>query len=252
MTASPRSRPVERFVEIASALTVHRAISTAVRLVAPVRIVGIPGTGKTAALEHYAPEFGATYCQCAGFAKDIRGLFRLLVAAMGIYTDARHTGELADVLFERLSNRSSSHAPLLVDEWQTLEPPAQRELMRLAETCRIPLVLCGNAERLFTSRTHKAALAQIESRIAAEFKTTGLSDADCDSIAIEHNVEGKDARDLLRRLGAALQFRGLNDVLVEARSATGGRGSIQLRHLELALASLNYWARFTMKEGKAA
>lgn len=248
MTAVSQSRPVDRFIPVDSARVVRHAITMAVRLVAPVRVTGKPGTGKSVALLHYREEFRATYCECTGFAKDTKGLFQLIVAALELYTSARHTAELADVLYSQLSYRPR---PLLVDEWQTLEPPAQRELLRLAETCRMPLVLCGNAERLFTSRTHKAALAQIESRIAAEFETSGLSEADCRSIAVEFNVEGKDAHALLTRIGRSFEFRRLMDVLSEAGTATGGAGSIQLRHLEMALTTLNGWGRLETKEKSA-
>jgi DNA transposition AAA+ family ATPase len=248
MTAVAVARPIDRFVEVSSAKIVKRAIASAVRLVGPVRIVGRPGVGKSAALLHYRETFGASYCECTGFAKDIRGLFQTLVAALEISTDARTSRELADIVYAVCSPRRNLDGveilrPLLVDEWQTLEPPAQRELLRLAETCRIPLVLCGNAERLFTTRTHRAAIAQIESRIAAQYEVPGLSPEDCDSISIDFNVEGKEAWALVRRLGAALEFRGLTNVLREAAAVTGGRGSIQLRHLELAMHSLNAWSK---------
>jgi DNA transposition AAA+ family ATPase len=245
MTAIAHPRPVDRFVETTAAKVVLAAITMAQRLVAPVRITGMPGTGKSAALVNYAPRFEAVYCECTGFYKNIPGLLRMLVAAYGIQTDAHHARDLADILFARLYRAEGArpNVPLLVDEWQNLEPPSQRELLRIAESCAVPLILCGNAERLFSGRMHKAALLQIDSRIGAKFETHGLTAEDCDSISIDFNVEGKEARELVKRFGMAVEFRRLADLLREATRATGGRGSIQLRHLQIAMASLSGWDR---------
>lgn len=212
------------------------------RLSAPVRIIGKPGTGKTAALLHYRKQYNAVYVECTHFSKNVGGLFRSLIAAYGFYSDSKFERDLTDVLYSRLTERSGGYnkRPLFVDEWQTLEATAQRELVRISENCGIPLVLSGNEERLTTSKVDHTAMAQVESRIAAVFHTLPLTEADCDTICIDFNVEGKDAFELVRRIGAGLEFRRLANVLEEARGLRDGdAGSIRVTHLDEACALLN-------------
>lgn len=243
MIAVPKTP--HRFVETSSSRMVGKAIKTAVRLRAPVRIIGKPGTGKTAALLHYRQQYDAVYVECTHFSKNVGGLFRSLIAAYGFHSDSKFERDLTDVLYSRLTGsawdgKRLRDKPLFVDEWQTLEATAQRELVRISENCGIPLVLSGNEERLTTSKIDHTAMAQVESRIAAVFHTLPLTEADCDTICIDFNVEGKDAFERVRRIGTGLEFRRLANVLEEAKLfREGGAGSIRAFHLDEAIESLN-------------
>ncbi len=243
MTALPMSQPVQRFVDIATSRKAKAAIELAMALVAPVAINGPSGTGKSSALIHFAPAYRATYCECSDFNKTPIGAFRMLMAAYGFRSDAKQYAEMAAILYERLNWRSFDHQgqpnpkapePLFVDEWQTLEPAAQREILRLAETCRLPLVLSGNGESL-RSRRNRVALEQISTRITAVFETERLSHEDSVSICIDWNVEGAPERKLVWRLAQAMPFRELNRILVAARAHRGAAGSIVLANLSAAV-----------------
>jgi len=57
---------------------------------------------------------------------------------------------------------------------------------------------------------------------------------DCRDIAVEFNVEGKDAYAALETFGCQTSLRDLVRVLEIATVVTGGAGSIQLRHIQQA------------------
>ena len=261
MTALPRSKPVVRFVDIAAARAVRSAIEMSVSLGEPTAIVGPSGTGKSSALQHYAPIYRATYCECADFNKTTIGVFRMLIAAYRLPTDAKHAADMADILYNRLAPHESWYSrqypvdppqPLFIDEWQTLEPSAQRELLRLTETCRIPLVVSGNGQSLRT-RKHMGALEQISTRLSSVFHTEQLTRDDAISICIDWNVEGAAERELVWRLAQAMPFRELNVRLVAARADRGDAGSIRLANLAAAIHAIDApeKARLLLKGGAA-
>lgn len=243
----PESESVARFVDIATARTVKRAIDLAVSLGQPVSIVGPSGTGKTTALKHFSNLYGAIYCRVRDFNKNTIGAARTLIAAYGIRTDAKQSAEMWEVLYSRVGP-----SPLFVDEWQNFEPVAQREVLELAEQCRAPLVVSGNGEALRT-RTNRGALEQINTRISTVFQTQRLTRDDAISICLDWNVEGAAERELVWCMAQAMTFRELNLRLVAARGDRGDAGSIRLANLATAINAIDEptKARLLLK-GKAA
>lgn len=238
-----------RFVDIATARTVRDAIEMAFSLQQPMSVVGPSGTGKTAALLHFSGIYGATYCECTDFNKSTIGVARLLIEAYGFRTDAKHSADLWSVLYSRLH---PDFGPLFVDEWQTLEPAAQREVLRLTEKRGVPLIVSGNGESL-RNRRNRGALEQISTRLSTVFQTHPLTRDDTISICLDWNVEGAAERELVWCMAQAMPFRELNVRLVAARADRGEAGSIRLANLAAAINAIDAptRARLLLK-GKAA
>lgn len=223
-----------RHVDIAASREVRAALELAVRRRCVVRITGHSGTGKTFALKHHGSDFHAEYFECTGYLKNTRGVFIMLYGEGGLRLQ---THKLVEAVEGRLESRAwhNSQCPLILDEWQNLELPAQREVLRLADRFEVPMVLACNHKSLFSGRRQTDALEQINSRVVAEFSTLPLSAADALSIAIDRNVEGAEARRTVALLATKLDFRQLNNFLDEAAAATGGAGSIRIEHLKMAV-----------------
>lgn len=180
--------------------------------------------------------------------KTPKGMFELLIKTAGrwgYHSQRLAISTLADEVYSYYEQRqlvaddgSWSSAPrlLVVDEVQTLEAPAFRELLRVQEKCEMGLLVAGNAERLAGTRKNDAATwEQVESRILAARYLPGPSKADCESIGSAHNVEGSDAYDLLVRFGMSTNFRALTQLLDFAARLTAGNVGIRRVHLENAI-----------------
>lgn len=214
----------------------------------PVRIVGRPGTGKSTALWHVAEAMGGRYCEIAQASKAPKGMFETLIKTAGqwgAHSQRTAIGLLSDEVYSYYEPRHTFAAGswvslpqlLVVDEVQTLEATAFRELLRVQEKCEMGLVVAGNEERLAGTRQKDAATwEQVESRILITRHLPGPSKEDCESIGSAHNVEGSDGYAVLVRYGMSTNFRALTHLLEVAASLTGGNVGIRRAHLEAALA----------------
>ncbi|WP_188821561.1 ATP-binding protein [Brucella endophytica] len=203
-------------------------------------IVGRPGTGKTSALWHIAQEFNGTYVEIDGAHKKIKGMLELLLQSKRLWDREQHTTQLADAVQRAFQPRHTivegagwEYVPqlLIVDEVQTLEATAVRELVRIQERCQLALVIAGNEERLAGTNKEIDTLEQNERRIAARCVLPGPSKRDCELIGASFNVEGKDAYAFVVEYGLATNFGDLNYLLTFAERLTGGVVGIRLNHL---------------------
>ncbi|MGG7517671.1 AAA family ATPase [Allorhizobium undicola] len=207
-----------------------------------VHLIGRAGTGKSTALWHVARELGGSYCEVSQATKSTKGLFELLLDSIGRRTGKKYLSDIADEVYyyfqprETVSEEGWTYTPrlLVVDEVQTLEASAFRELLRVQEKCEVALVLAGNAERLAGRAKDANTWEQIESRISIQRPLPGPSRRDCDLIGSAYNVEGKDAYAALAAFGMRTNLRDLTKLLQFAAGLTGGTG-IRLKHLEDAL-----------------
>lgn len=233
MVAIVDPRRAARFVETAAVAEIRTAIEYAERSLYPVRIIGKPGTGKTTALRYLAAEIGAVYVQAAAAHRNLRGMYQMVLAAYGRSAPNTTEAELADRVYEEIGDRYEVPT-LFLDEYQTLEPRSQRELLNIQETKCFGLVLAGNAETL-AERKDTAALEQILDRLGMDLRLDGPTVDDCRNFCIEFNVEGKDAYAAVENFGGKTNLRQLVALLEEARDIAGHVGSIQRKHLETAL-----------------
>lgn len=234
------TKDFERFIEISAVNTVRNALRTAERFRFPVLVIGDPGLGKTTAMRHIAREVQAAYCEVGQHNKTVRGLYRMIVEAYGIRVDREFARDLASLCFDTLAPGSyRSTWPLLVDEYQNLPPAMLRELLHVQEKCELTLVLAGNKERLARTAASAGALDQIESRIGMRFRIDRPTPADCTSIGVEYNVEGRDAYTAIEAYGVRSTVRKLVRLLEVCAEATGGKGGIKLPEIKEAIRLLH-------------
>ncbi len=227
------------FAEIGSVRRIREGISYARTFGWPTRIVSKAGYGKTTALFYLAQELGGTYCQ-AGYAhKTVPDMYRMLLAALGMRSSKSYTRDLFDELIWQL-RRSYSYEEkprelIIVDEAQTLEATAQRELLNIQETCDLALVISGNGERIAGTRIDRAAWEQIDSRIGMNISLPGLTRDDCQLIGNAYGVEGMDAYEAIANFGTQTTVRILGQLLDNAKRLTRTGGAIQLQHIQAVL-----------------
>lgn len=236
------------FVEISAVRTIRAAIDRATNWQYPSRVISRPGMGKTTALRHFERKLGAVYCMVKAQHKDTAGMYLMLLEAYGLYRRGKTARDDANQIYHDLTRSEFDgdgwqvvphKRPLLVDEYQTLEATALRELLNIVEECRIPLVLCGNGERLAKERkADRAALEQVWNRVRPTYRIDAPDADDCRNIAIEFDVEFDHATyAALAAYGDSTSVRDLVCLLGEAR-AVAEVGVITLHHIETAVLTI--------------
>lgn len=227
------------FADIGSVRRIREGIAYAQTFGWPTRIVSKAGYGKTTALYYLAQEQRGTYCQ-AGYAhKTVPDMYRMLLAALGSRSSKSYTRDLFDELIWELErphwDGKNGRRLVIVDEAQTLEATAQRELLNIQETCNIALVISGNGERIANTRIDRAAWEQIDSRIGMNISLPGLTRDDCQLIGSAYGVEGMDAYEAIANFGTQTTVRILGQLLDNAKRLTRTGGAIQLQHIQTVL-----------------
>lgn len=231
------------FVEIKAVSRARDAIHFAMLMPYPSRIISPPGLGKSTALRHLAKEFDGIYLEIGATDKDVGGMYLSLLAALGAFyfgNSKRGALEsLALALGSAARHVGGNKKLVMVDEFQTLEDTAKRELLRIQEEFGIALVLSGNPERLADGRRGPSrAIRQVEDRIGLNVELPVLDDQDCDLIASAYGVSGDDAMSAARALGGKTNARELCRALQYARLTIPEGASVRLAHIKNAVMSL--------------
>ena len=250
---NPDEQPFQlrHFVETETYRTVKEAADHTILLRRPALVYGEASLGKSVALLKIATETGAKMFEVNATNKGVGAMLKSFIRAFDGYPRGRATGDLLeeceylakeDTLTARDGWGSMSAAQyrqsrlLLVDEYQNLEPLALRLLLGICIKMELPLLLCGNSERLAShSRDAKLAMAQLSERMLLHFHVGPPSARDCRDIGIHFNVEGKEAYESIAAFGCQTNLRRLVDLLQKAAVNTGGNGGIKRINLENAL-----------------
>jgi DNA transposition AAA+ family ATPase len=229
------------FVEINAVRVIRAAMDRALKWPYPARVISKPGMGKTTALLHFAQEFEAVYCTVQARYKDTAGVYLMLMAAYELVPDKESARDHARQLYSELPQLDyACCCPLVVDEYQTLEATALRELLNIVAECKIPLVLVGNGERLAKERKdERPALEQIWNRVRPTYRIDPPDFEDCRAFAIEFDVECKQPTyAALAAYGVKTSVRDLVCLLQEAREVRGA-GVITLEDIRTAVLTIH-------------
>ncbi|MCJ8509026.1 AAA family ATPase [Rhizobium lemnae] len=230
-------------VETETIRMVREAALLSLELHRPVRLIGPPGTGKSCALWQVANEMGGSYCEITAGTKKTKSMLELLLFSIGVKSGKNYASDIEELVYYHFRGNDefidgewrTLPRLLVVDEVQTLEVTAFRELLRVQERCSIGLVLAGNKERLAGGKNDADTLEQINSRILPPWHLPGPTKRDCELIGSTFNVEGTDAYSVLTAYGTATNFRALVHLLEFAQRLTAGAVGIRREHLEKGL-----------------
>ena len=113
-------------------------------------VVGPPGVGKTATIEHYVQEMGDTISLSVNAMWDARAILVALCNSLGAQAKGS-TWQIAERAIEALTGTGRL---VIVDEAQFLKYPALETLRCIHDRARMGLVLCG-MQRLYDNMMGK-------------------------------------------------------------------------------------------------
>ncbi len=228
-----------RFVETESFREVSEAVDFALRTRWPIVITGPAGVGKTAAISEIAHrDPRAAFVTIMPSSKSMRALLRMACEAFGFWTERSYRDDLHDILRHQLPGAAEGGRFLIVDEVQLLGGLEVLELVKFSELYRLPVVLAGNEYAVKRTRANAAAFDQVSSRVGRWLRFRGVSETDLIAFCVDHNVEGRDAYDLIVRFGKRRFLREVVKLLAEARQFAGEKGPIRAAHITDAMAYL--------------
>ena len=213
---SPSDGDSRPFVETSVARRILDTIQLAQEMRTNAAIVGAPGVGKTAALKAFAAKNRHAYLFTVTqvLSGSLQALLRALCDELGVVPG----GSIHDVE-SRLLKFYYSTPVVILDEAQNLPLKSLRQLLHLsvADEGDIVFIFCGNSEVLKRVNTDQGAFAQISRRVPFRETVDSIQDEDADLLTNSFGVEGLDAYEMMRSLGAAFHAGGIVDVLKAAR-----------------------------------
>ncbi len=201
-------------------------------------ITGIPGIGKTTALEEIArlnPK--ATLIRVGATQNTPRAALSLIADAVHCYTYGKSANGIWEVLESNFAHPMSDYV-LILDEAQNLPLSILKEMVSLPERFQIPVIVCGNGELLKRRRVSSAAFDQIESRIAKRVILVAPTREDFEMIAVDFDAFGNDAHAACVAYGCNTSMRDLVAML-EAARGYAGHGPLRLQEIRHAVVLKN-------------
>ncbi len=201
-------------------------------------VIGVPGVGKTRALQEIVRRGAAGELVydvalidvTATIGTSLREVYR----EVGTALDVEPIDDNADMR-RRMVKRARRFPVLLFDEAQNLGYKQLRDLLGLSVEIGVQMVFCGNGEVLKLVNSGQGAIQQISRRLPFREEIRCILDADADLIANHFGVEGMDAYRLCREIGGQFHADGVAKVLTIARDRIGDRKTIQLAAVRDAL-----------------
>lgn len=230
------------FVETSVAQRVSRTIDLARRMETNAAIIGVPGVGKTVALNAYKETHPLTamFTITPILAGSLRSLLEEMCLQVGLYSG----GSISDLEHRLIkfnvplwSGHDSEMPPsspyiVILDEAQNLPLKSLRQLLHMSveDGGNISFVFCGNNEVLKRVNTDHGAFAQISRRVTFREPIESILEDDADLLASAFGTEGMDAYRLLRAIGAKFHADGVVRVLKMARQL-GAEKVIRASHV---------------------
>ncbi|RYB02039.1 AAA family ATPase [Lichenibacterium ramalinae] len=223
------------FVETSIALAINETIAFALSIHGTAVVVGRPGIGKTATLEHIARrDPRAVYVEYRARYRTTKGLHIAIMEADG-WSHYHRTGFELEEACERCASAMAERGCfLLLDEYQNYDLEAIRSVLRFSDHFRLPIVFVGNEKRLRRVSADAGTYEQISDRI---WKTVRLGDPvaeDFAAFAAACNIADKTTRDALVQLGLKTSLRHVTQVLQAALKIGGAEAPIELADLREA------------------
>ncbi|KQX34094.1 hypothetical protein ASD04_17795 [Devosia sp. Root436] len=228
-------RRATRYVEISTGTIIRNALDQAISSGHPARIVGPSGIGKSGVIAEILDEGLALGCEVRLPDSSPRGVYRMLLRLYEIKVTNTTLNELADRVYREIPERNHGEwiEPIILDEFQSIEPLALRELLRVQSKIGFGLLLVGNGETVVkrANADQVRAMEQINNRFGMDIKIDGLLDSDFDRVADEWAVENEaSTRDALARYGRQFSLHQLVMLLTSARKLSG-IGTVRMEHL---------------------
>lgn len=231
------------FLTLSSSELVIQQIQFTSAIREPRRIHSMPGMGKTTTLKEYAKHQPAKYCEVGYCDKDVAGLYRLILKSFGHFCNStERKRELLEMVehslkaaFENCEFFQNRIQVLLFDEYQTFEAVTLRELLRLQEKYRFPLILSGNSQRLSKHSSCVNANKQNSSRAGPIVEVLPPTLSDCELIADHFKLMDQNVRRLFLCFAGERDLRTTYKVINEALFLRQGLDEIQIEHLQLAM-----------------
>jgi DNA transposition AAA+ family ATPase len=239
MTIIDRDAACVPFVETSIARAIHETIAFALTTRGTAVVIGRPGIGKTATLEHIARrDPRAVYVEYRQRYRTAKGLHTAIMDANRWFYFHRTGFELEVACEQCAASMKESGQFLLVDEYQNYDLEAIRSVLRFSDHYRLPIVFVGNEKRLRRVSADAGTYEQISDRI---WKTVRLGDPiaeDFAAFAAACHIGDAGARDALVQLGLKTTLRHVAQVLEAAIDMAGRDVELDLDHLREAEAFL--------------
>lgn len=225
------------FVDTHTARMMKAGIDHVLEVGSNLLIVGPPGIGKTATLNHIVQQDGsARLVTVAPANKGMKALLIAIAKVFGVHTGREQTHDIQEIVCDRLCYFPDNL--LLIDEAQNLELDAFRTALYLHEETGLPIVFVGNPTTLKRVYSKHAAFEQISDRLYRRIVLEGVTREDAIAFGVRHNVEGMAAYEYLVRFALKSSIRQLEGMLQEARLQAGPKGSLCLDDLATALSRI--------------
>lgn len=203
-----------------------------------VLVYGMPGLGKTVALNRYAARHNNVWVVRASPATaNAGGILEEIGLAMGLKgTDL--SGRSSRMQRRIIFQMQGTQGLLVVDEAQHLKLAALETLRAIHDQAGVGLVLCGNEDvySRLNGGARTAAFAQLFSRIGKRIVLTKAHDADVEALAGACKIADPGALDLLKTIAHTPgAYRGVTKTLKLAIMLARGQGAaLVVDHLKLA------------------
>ncbi|WP_424361813.1 AAA family ATPase [Methylocystis parvus] len=187
-------------------------------------VFGTPGVGKTTAMTHLAERSPtATLIHVGSTRCTPRAIASMIADAMRLWVEHRSAWQITEIIEAHLMHPSTRDEILMFDEAQNIPLGFLKDIVDWPQRFGVPVLICGNEHLLKRTKASGAAFDQIDSRIGKRIHLSRPTREDFETIAIDFDVFGVDARNACAAYGAKNSIRDLISLLQTARDFAEGR-----------------------------